>query len=69
MQDPKLELTNSSLITSRVVLHDVPGQPLAVALHDADDQSLKFELEPLDALAFAVDLITSARRRLAGGGL
>lgn len=54
---------------ARPVIFDVPGKPLALALIGADGNLQGVELEPLDALALAVDLTTSARRRLAGGGL
>lgn len=54
---------------ARPVIFDVPGKPLALALIGADGKLQGSELSPLDALALAVDLTTSARRRLAGGGL
>ncbi|CAO3428788.1 hypothetical protein [Azospirillum argentinense] len=54
---------------TRPVILDVPGKPLALALIGAGGKLQGVELEPLDALALAVDLTTSARRRLAGGGL
>ncbi|QCO14009.1 hypothetical protein D3869_01495 [Azospirillum brasilense] len=54
---------------ARPVIFDVPGKPLVLALIGADGKLQGVELEPLDALALAVDLITSARRRLVGGGL
>jgi hypothetical protein len=59
--------TDSTPDTGRIVLLDVPGQPLALTLHDADGQIGAAVLEPLDALALAADLVASARRRLAGG--
>ncbi|WP_188260708.1 hypothetical protein [Azospirillum tabaci] len=54
---------------ARPVILDVPGKLLVLALIGADGKLQGVELEPLDALALAVDLTTSARRRLAGGGL
>ncbi|NUB14035.1 hypothetical protein GAY28_15850 [Azospirillum brasilense] len=54
---------------ARPVIFDVPGKPLVLAVVGADGKLQGVELEPLDALALAVDLTTSARRRLAGGEL
>ncbi|MFC5359560.1 hypothetical protein [Azospirillum himalayense] len=62
--NPPLGLTEA-----RPVIYDVPGKPLVLALVGEDGQLQAIDLKPLDALALAVDLTTSARRRLAGGGL
>ncbi|CAO3445813.1 hypothetical protein [Azospirillum argentinense] len=51
----------------RLVLMDAPGQPLALAVHDQADERAAVVLKPLNALALAVDLTSSARNRLAGG--
>lgn len=51
----------------RLVLMDVPGQPLALAVHDQAGERVAVAVKPMDALALAVDLTSSARRRLAGG--
>lgn len=59
----------AAAVDGRVVIMDVPGQPLAVALLDADGQLAAVEIDPLDLLALAVDAITSSRRRLMGGAL
>ncbi|AWJ85165.1 hypothetical protein TSH58p_17525 [Azospirillum sp. TSH58] len=58
-----------TVAAARPVIFDVPGKPLALALIGESGQLQAVKLEPLDALALAVDLTTSARRRLAGGGL
>lgn len=59
----------ATAVDGRVVIMDVPGKPLGVALIGAAGQLAAVEIEPLDLLALAVDAITSGRRRLAGGAL
>ncbi|MBP2291022.1 hypothetical protein [Azospirillum rugosum] len=51
----------------RLVLKDVPGQCLALALHDQDGEKVAVNIKPTDALALAVDLTSSTRQRMKGG--
>ena len=51
-------------MTPRLVLTDVPGEPIVLALFSPEGPALRTPLEPLRALRLARELVAAAEGRL-----